>query len=339
MQNTMNFLRKSFVILSVAVAAAFAFSCSEATEEDDTLYMEGYITFECPSYIGVGEYLTVTASGVEYPDDPSYKWYVAMVATDTLRAKTITVQFPDSLGEFTLTAFAEHAGFYNSSAEATITTVDVEKSFTGFADSGKYFFDNRDGQTYSYVTLGQLDWFAQNLAYTGAGAAYEGSTILHPFMGRYYTWTEATGGVSGEGLGGGPQGVCPEGWTVPTAADWEDLALAVSGEEHAFLDKWEDLAAPTSAEVYFNGTKMWAYNPDNDHNNASGWNAIPSGYCQGENEFSTLDEYGFWWSAVQKSDGQAYYRYQYVDMSSFPVSSANKEGLAASVRCVRIASR
>ena len=334
----MKILRKFFVLLTFAAAAGLAFSCSEAAEDEtETIYMEGQVDFECPRYIGVGEILTTTVFGVTYPENPSYKWYVAMTSEDTLRTKTITVQFPDSLGNFTLTAFAEHSGFYQSSMAATITTIDPELSFTGLADSGKYIKDDRDGQSYSYVTLGSLDWFAQNLAYTGAGLAYENSTILHPLVGRYYTWVEATGGVSAKGLGAGPQGACPEGWSVPTAEDWEDLAKAVSGEYHSFLDDWPGIAAPTSAEAYINDTRMWGYNPDNDHNNSTGWNAIPSGYCEDGDDFAELDSYGFWWSSAEKSSEQAYYRYQYVDMSNFPVASANKDGIAATVRCVRIA--
>ena len=329
--------RKTTAILPVVLAAALAFACSEATEDSETLYMEGELEFECPRYIGVGELLTTTVSGITYPEDPLYKWYVSLVATDTLRTTTITVNFPDSIGDFVLNAYAEHSGFYRSSSTFTVTTIDPEESFTGLADSGKYFFDWRDGQQYPYVTLGSLDWFARNLSYTGAGVSYENSAILNSLVGRYYTWEETTGGVSAEGLGAGPQGVCPEGWSVPTAQDWEDLALAVSGSKLPFLDEWEGLAAPTSAEAYINDEKMWAYNPDNDHNNSTGWNAVPSGYCQAADDFASLDSYGLWWSSTQKSDLQAYYRYQYVDMSNFPVSTANKDGIAASVRCVRIA--
>ena len=51
-------------------------------------------------------------------------------------------------------------------------------------------------------------------------------------FGRLYTWNDATGGESASGLGNGVQGVCPEGWSIPTAEDWVDLAMAVNGGEN-----------------------------------------------------------------------------------------------------------
>ena len=86
------------------------------------------------------------------------------------------------------------------------------------------------------------------------------------------------------------------------------------------------------------GEKMWPYSPDNEHTNDFGWNALPMGYTRNNHtEFEAVGDYGFWWSASEKNSDQAYYRYIYKDLSSFPMNYTSKTDFGASVRCVRIA--
>ena len=68
----------------------------------------------------------------------------------------------------------------------------------------------------------------------GEAVELEGADDIGLVLGRLYTWKEATLGESKSGLGEGPQGICPDGWTVPTNEDWEALAKTLSGEEHPF---------------------------------------------------------------------------------------------------------
>lgn len=337
---TMERILKVTVLIFAAVAMVPLLSSCDKEEESKTYLMDGTIVLDCPRYVACGELLTLTTGGIQVPEDPDYLWYVYPMYKDSLKGNTVTIQFPDTSAEFRLSISAKHSGYYESYTSAEITSIDTSffGSFYGTLPGDGVIFDDRDGQYYSYVTIGSLDWFSQNLAYTGSGVPYEKSPVTHSIFGRFYSWEEATCGEESRGLGCGPQGVCPPGWSIPTNEDWEDFGRAVCEDSTlTFYDDWVGSAEKTSANAYFLEEKMWPYNPDNGHSNETRWNAIPAGYSQsGHAAFEGFSKYGFWWSSSVRDNGQAYYRYQHSDVTGFPMASTFKNGIGASVRCVRL---
>lgn len=319
-------------------------SCDKEEEQVEQAYMTGTVDFDLPAYMIKGETVTLTAYGITEPEEVVYKWRITDMFTDTLQTNPITIQLPLKIsGQLTVTALALADGYYQSSRTKTVTMVDTAlmTSLKNVSLAGRRFVDQRDGKLYRYRTIGNLDWFIQNLAYDDHGrygAAYENSPATQTFFGRYYSWDEATLGESSSGLGCGPQGLCPDGWSVPTNEDWEDFALALSGEALPFSDIWEGLGEKASVGATFNDERLWKYSPDNAHTNSSGWNALPLGNTQyNHKSFLGVNEYAFFWSASERSDTQAYYRYIYFDQGSFPANYAGKSGFGANVRCVRLA--
>lgn len=334
----------SLLLMTACVACLSVCSCNKSEEETVATYryMDGRVDFSFPSFVVRNEILTMTAGGITYPENPSYKWLMDKhLYADTLHARSVTVQIPDSLAEYSITAYADAPGFYEAYSTFSIMSIDTtfNGSLTGLVQSERSIFDDRDGQTYPYVTIGSLDWFSRNLSYTGTGVPYMDSPAMHTLFGRYYTWDEATGGISGEGLGNGPQGACPPGWSVPTNEDWVDLAAAVSGNpDIQFTDEWAGIAPLVSADAYFREERMWPYSPANGHTNETGWNAIPTGVSQFKGlDYIGVNAFGFWWSATQKDGQQAFYRYQHYDSDKFPMNNVDKNSIGATVRCVRIA--
>ena len=322
-------LFKKFGWLALALLLfAGILSCKE--EEEETVSSEtmvGSVQFDIPYYVLKGETVTMSASGIDYPKDVSYRWYVSGVYADSLATNPVSVRFPDSLGTFTVSAVSYSPGYYIVTNTQQVTTIDTtwNTSFTGLHKSRNVICDDRDGQAYRYETFGDLDWFTQNLAW--GGIPYRASKATASFFGNFYSWEMAMANGN----------VCPEGWRVPTNEDWESLAKVLNGGVALpFIGNWPGLGEKASADVYLNESRMWPYSPDNLHTNSFGWNAMPLGYAfVSDPTVSGLNEYGCWWSATEKDATHGYYRYIWYDNGDFPMSYTGKSDMMASVRCVR----
>lgn len=322
-------------------------SCKE--EEEDSKYVTGTLTFDLPAYTFRNTTYTVTASGITKPaaDSVTYTFKGTYFTPDSIVGQTCQITTPDSLGYFALT-LAASAPDYTKSSTVMYTTVlnttfaEIVENFNAPETS---ITDPRDGQLYYYRTYGRLDWFVQNLHWTGAGLVYGNADALGYMLGSLYTWEQAMTGLDqpattpemASGLASGPQGVCPPGWSVPTAEDWADLAKVVSGKELPFLSAWDDVAEGLCLDATFGGSKLWKYHPYNEKTNTQGWSAIPAGYAiSSGHTFTGINETAFWWSSYF-DQSQGCYRYIHYANGQFPCAFADTQAVYASVRCVRAA--
>jgi uncharacterized protein (TIGR02145 family) len=191
------------------------------------------------------------------------------------------------------------------------------------------------GKTYYYTTIGGNDWMMTNIADPAAGAPFRNCTAMSEVFGRYYSYKEALA-------------VCPEGWTLPSEADWMALATAAGAEDVEAYGNIGGVAAALMGNAYFNDELMWEYWPAvGEITNASGLSIIPAGFAMlsGKNAegyyskaiFKGYLDYAVFWTAdtVEGEEDMAYYRYIIGNQPEFMLGKGDVTSYGASVRCVR----
>lgn len=133
--------------------------------------------------------------------------------------------------------------------------------------------DSRDNQEYRTVKIGSQIWMAENLSF-----AAEESWCYTRFgydcrtYGRFYNWDVA-------------KNVCPAGWHLPTAAEFEQLFADVGGRDSAGVK----LKSAEGWSHYGNGSDEY------------GFNATPSGFRDYRGRFDRQTMYAYLWSATEEN--------------------------------------
>lgn len=115
-----------------------------------------------------------------------------------------------------------------------------------------------DGNIYPAVEIGEQTWMAKNLI--THGDVFE---ACDQFNGYYYGKI-----VEGNTINSNPSGVqfvCPDGWHLPSVAEWEELI--------EYLGGYDDAGGKLKAI----GTKYWL-SPNEGATNESGFTALPVGW-------------------------------------------------------------
>ena len=179
--------------------------------------------------------------------------------------------------------------------------------------------DDYDGNTYETVKIGTQWWMAENLKTTHfsdgteitlvenkvawdnldfsdqAYCYYDDSIIHANTYGALYNWTAAMNGAeSSESTPSQVQGVCPNGWHLPSDPEWMvlEMQLGMSFDD-AWLVGWRGINE---------GTKMKAKEGwDNNGNgtNSSGFSALPAGIRSGQGLFSDVGKATYFWSTTE----------------------------------------
>jgi uncharacterized protein (TIGR02145 family) len=118
-------------------------------------------------------------------------------------------------------------------------------SFSQTFNCGDTLIDTRDGQKYPTVQIGGVCWMKKNLNYGTPVTSYT-STTFHSNMannsvvekyaynnnntnlltyGGLYEWDELMNYTTTEG----GQGICPNGWHVPSDTEWQTMIAAAGG--------------------------------------------------------------------------------------------------------------
>jgi len=206
-----------------------------------------------------------------------------------------------------------------------------------------------DDNIYQTITIGTQCWMAENLKVThypngdaiplvadstawdnlagdntsDAYSYYNNSSANATTYGALYTYAAAIGDNWVRDNNNG-QGVCPDGWHLPTDAEWTTLTDYLGGTS---------VAGGKMKEI---GTTHWN-SPNAEADNSSGFSALPSGFRDLNSTFYVLGDDGYWWSATEyssDSSNSSYYRTMNYNRAEVTRCDFFKS-IGFSVRCVR----
>lgn len=217
------------------------------------------------------------------------------------------------------------------------------------------FIDSRDNTEYSWVQIGSQTWMAENLKYlpsvvgpgTGSNSeaycyvyGYDGTSISaakatenYATYGVLYNWTAAMNGAeSSDANPSGVQGICPDGWHLPSDAEWKQLEMYLGmSETDVNSTGWRGTVE--GGKLKEAGTTHWA-DPNAGANNESGFTALPGGYRNNYGYFDGISYYGNWWSSTESHTDTAWFR-SLGYFGSNVYRSDYRKSLGFSVRCLR----
>ena len=189
--------------------------------------------------------------------------------------------------------------------------------------------DDRDGRVYKTIKINGMTVMAENLNYADSlknpylkenNWCYNNDSINCLKGGRYYTWTAAmdidkkwlTAIVPDGTIQNLHQGVCPQGWHIPTYEEWHML--------YENNDSYDMMAV---------GNRLWK-----KATNASGFSVLPTGYGPGVHTDCSAD---FWVSSGYLGERGAEYGNvsDVYNANCWETLNQHSKGLGFSVRCIK----
>ena len=247
-----------------------------------------------------------------------------------------------SISDSHLYTYNESAGEWKEIAIGTGTITP-----TPLWTCGDALVDARDSQLYNTVLIGTQCWMAENLNIgtminsTSGGTngdgeqtdnsttekyCYYNNTSNCDIYGGLYQWNEIMQYVAS---GAGIQGICSDGWHLPTDDEWKTMEMALGlSQSEADDTGWRG----TDEGEKMKSTSGW--NTNGNGTNSSGFNALPGGYRSSNGSFYNLGNSGYWWSSSETSGTNAWYRHLYYDNDQVYRGSYVKT-YGFSVRCLK----
>ena len=154
-----------------------------------------------------------------------------------------------------------------------------EEEYSGVFSCGNSFTDDRDGQTYGTIQIGEQCWMAENINYDDevegenwCPADYEDNEYCDTH-GRLYNWF-------------GALWACPEGWSLPSDYDFQEL---IDGQGANAGDKLKKAEACSSLGESYCGE--------------SGWNGKMSGEATDDGLRLFFGDLGIFWTDTSVGGG------------------------------------
>lgn len=194
------------------------------------------------------------------------------------------------------------------------------------------------GKSYNTVEIGTQCWMKENL---NVGIRIDSTTdqsnndIIEKYcyhdepdscdiFGGLYQWDEAMQYSTSEGT----QGICPDGWHIPTESEWCTLTLYIDPTVNCSSLGWNG----TDVGLKMKSTSGW-FNNGNGNNN-SGFTAVPGGYRHTNSTFNNLTLNAYFWTSLQYDATMAWRRVFHYNLQTV-LRNYDTKANGYSVRCIR----
>jgi len=208
------------------------------------------------------------------------------------------------------------------------------------------------GQTYKTVKIGEQTWMAENLNFEVEGSRCYNDNVdrsdcstydVKPercyvdcdTYGRLYNWGTAMSCNSGSctsQISEKHQGICPNGWHIPSKVDWHVLMEYISPH---FSSNGDNYNAGIKLKAIF------GWNQSGNGTDNYGFSALPGGYGLQVPwiEYKDLGNSGSWWSSFDNNsaciDCSAAYSQRISYSSNLAYWENSSKSSLRSVRCVQ----
>ena len=272
---------------------------------------------------GIFFFISCTVPERDHPDDPGSSNYrgvnlitpssssayaVPSSSSAVLSSPSVTVPSSSSLVQSSSSVVVSSSSSGQSRPGIGCTV--ANNTSTQYCSDGiikEYGSVTDEGQTYKTVEIGTQTWMAENLNYNTYGSkCYDNNEANCTTYGMLYDWATAmnlssscNSSLCSSQIGKKHQGMCPDGWHIPSKADWNVLMK--------FVD-------PSCSDIggCGAGAKLKATNGWNNNGNGQdtyGFAALPGGYgfSKESNSFYDIDSRGCWWASERTANYADYH--------------------------------
>ena len=289
--------------------------------------------------VGTGEYLEGTLVNISVSPNPGYTFVnwtgdTSYIADANAASTILTMPAQD----VTLTANFEEDGGGNGEPGTGVTDI--------------------DGNFYPSVIIGNQEWMAENLKttkyrndspidYPGTdNTAWQNNTTgAYAWYDNDIGWKDSYGALYNWHAVNNSNGLCPNGWHVPSDADWTQLVdyIVAQGHPNHFdspngvgnaLKSCRQVNSPLGGNCNTSAHPRW--NSDVTHHGFDefGFSSLPGGGRWSDGGFLFIGSSGHWHSSSESSSTNAWDRYMSSpDGALFSGNYGKLHGF--SVRCFR----
>lgn len=287
---------------TISVAAAMAVT-------DTTATLNAFITNP--------DNVTITAVGFEWKQTVGGTYSSVLGAFENGVLTTILANLnPGTL--YSYRAYITYSGITVYSDERIFTTAFHSTVINNNPCSGLPAVDY-DGNTYNTLAIGQQCWMAENLRTThysdGTAISLGSSTNYNkayryypdhnsstvPLYGYLYNWKAVMQDTpSSNSNPSGVQGICPDGWHVPSDSEWVQLSEYLSSQScYVCGSNTSNIAKALAATTgWDNSSTICQVGNDQESNNSTGFGVRPAG--EGGTSSSNFGRYAYYWSASER---------------------------------------